>query len=272
MAFFLTAGNINTVKVKPTELLIVAIIALFFQTTSYAEGKTLYKDISIPILVYHRFGPAVLDSMTVTVPVFESHLKYLRDNGFTVIPLKRYVEYLLGKAPPPHKSVIITADDGHLSVYKEMLPLVKKYCVPVTLFVYPTAISNAEYAMTWDQLKELKETGLFEVQSHSYWHPDFRKEKKRLSHEDYQRFVDMQLTGSKEKLETELGGKVDMLAWPFGIYDDELIDRALKAGYIAAFTVERRHAGPSDRIMAIPRYLMTNGIRGKTFWRLLAVR
>jgi len=211
--------------------------------------------------------------MTVEAPVFESHLKYLRDNGFTVIPLRRYVEYLLGKASsPPIKSVIITADDGHSSVYKDMLPLVKKYRIPVTLFIYPSAISNARYAMTWDQLRELEGGGFFEVQSHSYWHPDFRKEKKRLAHENYQRFVDTQLIKAKERLETELGGKVDMLAWPFGIYDDELIDRAVNAGYIAAFTLERRHAGPSDRLMAIPRYLMTNDVRGKAFGRLLAGR
>ncbi len=40
--------------------------------------------IDVPILLYHRFGPSVADSMTVTTPVFESHLKYLKDNGINV--------------------------------------------------------------------------------------------------------------------------------------------------------------------------------------------
>ncbi len=35
-----------------------------------------------------------------------------------------------------------------------------------------------------------------------------------------------QLKKSKARLETELGSKVDMLAWPFGIYDDYLIGKA----------------------------------------------
>jgi peptidoglycan/xylan/chitin deacetylase (PgdA/CDA1 family) len=139
-----------------------------------------------------------------------------------------------------------------------MFPIVKRYRVPVTLFLYPSAISNASYAMTWDELREMKETGLFDFQSHTYWHPNFRKEKKRLKPEEYETFLEMQLKKSKEKLEKELTVKVTMLAWPFGIYDDELIKKAVEAGYLAGFTMERRYASPSDNIMALPRYLMVN--------------
>lgn len=225
----------------------------------------------IPILVYHRFGPVVADSMTVTTPVFESHLRYLRDNHYTVIPLRRFVDYLLGKAPPPPaRSVVITADDGHRSVFTYMLPMAKRYHIPVTLFIYPSAISNASYAMTWEQLSELKRTGLFDIQSHSYWHPNFKKEKRRLPAPEYEKMVDMQLTKSKSQLEKRLGGTVEVLSWPFGICDNELIERARKAGYIAAFTLERRPASQSDNIMEIPRYLMTDAVRGKVFGRLVA--
>jgi Polysaccharide deacetylase len=50
----------------------------------------------------------------------------------------------------------------------------------VTLFVYPSAVSNAAYALTWEQLRELQATGLVDIQSHTYWHPNFREEKRRL--------------------------------------------------------------------------------------------
>lgn len=220
----------------------------------------------IPILLYHRFGPTVADSMTVTTPVFESHLKYLKDNGYSVIPLRQFVDYMLGKgAPPPARSVIIVVDDGHKSVYTDMLPLVNKYRVPVTLFVYPSAISNASYAMTWEQLKELKKKGFFDFQSHTYWHPNFKKDKKRLNTAEYEKSVEMQLKKSKGKLEKELGVKVDMLAWPFGVNDEWLNARAAKNGYVAAFTIKRHHATTADTIMSLPRYLLTDKDRGKTF-------
>src|SRR4030042_1055067 len=225
----------------------------------------------IPILLYHRFGPLVADGMTVTTTVFESHLRYLRDNGYTVIPLRQLVDYYSGKGTYlPPRSVVIAADDGHKTVYTDMFPLVKKYHIPVTLFLYPSAISNATYAMTWDQLRDIKKTGLFSFQSHSYWHPNFNKDKKRLKPAEYEKFVEMQFKKSKQKLEKELDVKVDMLAWPFGIYDDDLIGKAIKAGYMAAFTIERRHTNTSDNIMTLPRYLMVNADKGKVFERILA--
>jgi peptidoglycan/xylan/chitin deacetylase (PgdA/CDA1 family) len=226
------------------------------------------EQIAVPVLCYHRFGPTVADGMTVTTPVFEAQLKWLQDNGYTVIPLRTLVNYLRGQGPPPPpKSVVITADDAHKTVYSDMLPLVKKYNIPVTLFIYPSAVSNphAPYAMTWEQLYECQKTGLFDMQSHTFWHPNFKKEKKKLKPEDYQKLVDTQLIKSKASLEKRFGNTVDVLAWPFGIYDEELEKSAAKAGYVTAFSIERRLANPSEKMMSQPRYLMVNGDGVKNF-------
>jgi peptidoglycan/xylan/chitin deacetylase (PgdA/CDA1 family) len=229
--------------------------------------------VRVPVLNYHRFGPAVTDSMTVTTPVFEAQLKWLQENGYTVIPLRTLVDYLRGQGPPPPaKAVVLTADDGHKTVYTEMLPLIRKYGFPVTLFIYPSAISNASYALTWEQLKELKATGLFDIQSHTLWSPNFKKDKKKLAPGDYQKFVEQQLKKPKAILEQKLGGKVDLLAWPFGIYDDYLEKEAENAGYVAAFSIDRRHADISERIMSQPRYLMVNGDGTKGFAAIITGR
>jgi peptidoglycan/xylan/chitin deacetylase (PgdA/CDA1 family) len=180
--------------------------------------------------------------------------------------MRTLVNYLLGQGPPPpEKSVVITVDDGHKTVYTEMLPLVRKYNIPVTLFLYPSCISNASYAMTWDQLKQLQQTGLFDMQSHTFWHPNFKRDKKKLKPADYQKEMDTQLTKSKAALEKRFGTKVDLLAWPFGIYDDELEKDAAKAGYVVAFSIDRRNDSKSEKMMAQPRYLMVNGDGLKNF-------
>lgn len=224
----------------------------------------------VPILLYHRFGATVADGMTITTPVFEAQMKYLHDNGYKVIPLRQLVDYYRGKAPAPGpKSVVIVEDDAHKSVYSDMLPVIKKYRFPVTIFTYPSAISNAKYALTWDQMRELGKTGLFDVQSHTYWHPNFKKERRKLSQAALDALVNSQLTKSKRRLETELGTKVDMLAWPFGIYDDYLIGKAKEAGYGATFTIERRHATAADSVFKLPRYLLVNADSGKAFVQLL---
>ncbi len=250
-------------------------LIVFLINTAHAEYKTYPNGsntsaFSVPILLYHRFGPTVADSMTITTDTFESHLKYLKSNGYRIIPLRQLVDFYIkkSKAPGP-RSVVIVVDDAHKTVFSYMLPIVKKYNIPVTLFVYPSAISNASYAMTWEQLRELKKTGLFDIQSHTYWHPNFNREKKRLSPVEYNKFEDMQMKKSKDRLEKELGIYVDMLAWPFGIYNSELEAKAKQHGYIAAFSIERRHAKPSDNPMSLPRYLLNNSIKGKSFERLI---
>jgi peptidoglycan/xylan/chitin deacetylase (PgdA/CDA1 family) len=212
-------------------------------------------------LVYHKFDPIIAkDSMTVTTPVFEKQLKWLKNNGYTVISLRSLVQYLqgTGKAPNP-KSVVITVDDGHRSLFTYMVPLVLEYKVPVTLFVYPSGISNnpnAERNITWEQLRELQQTKLFDVQSHTQWHPNFKTEKKALPDGAYQKFVRYQLRKPKEILEKNLGYTVDILAWPYGIFDKELETWAQQEGYIAAFTISRKHTTRSYTLIRQPRYLI----------------
>lgn len=227
-------------------------------------------DVAVPILAYHRFGPTATDSMMVSNTVFESHLRQIEEGGRRVMPLRQLVDWRLGRTPAPTgRNVVITVDDGHRSVYTDLLPIVKRHRTPITLFIYPSAISNASYAMTWEQLAELRDTGLFDIQSHTYWHPNFKKEKRRLDADAYTKFVDIQLGKSKRSLEARLGGRIDMLAWPFGLHDDDLLTRAAQAGYAATFTIDGRPARAADQVIALPRYLMNDSMRGKAFTALL---
>jgi peptidoglycan/xylan/chitin deacetylase (PgdA/CDA1 family) len=231
-----------------------------------------FENYRIPILVYHRFNETVVDSMTVTTERFESQIRYLRDHDHKFVPLRTLVEARLKGSPLPENTVVFTADDGHRSVYNRLFRLARKYQLPVTLFIYPSAISNADYAMTWQQLAELKNSGLFEVQSHTFWHPNFLREKRRLSPTEYDKFASTQLAQSKKILESKLGGTVDLLAWPFGIYDDDLIGKAEQAGYLAGFTIEGRHVTPRDHMMTLPRYLMTQVIDMRMFAELMSAK
>lgn len=234
--------------------------ALFLVFSLWSPLASADNPVTVPILAYHNFDPSASGSMTVSTEKFEEQLKWLKANGYTVIPLKELVSYLQGKTSTlPAKSVVITADDGRESDYKYMLPLIRKYNVPVTLFIYPTAISNASYALTWAQLKELQKTGLVDIQGHTYWHPNFKQEKKRLSPSEYQKLVHIQFCNSKKVLENKLGTKITLLAWPYGIYDDYLEQEAAKAGYVTALSIDDRHASKSAKMLAQPRYMIVEG-------------
>jgi len=141
--------------------------------------------------------------------------------------------------------------------------------VPVTAFVYPSAISNASYAMTWEQLDALHRSGLFDIQSHTYWHPNFITEKRKLNSAAYHDFVLRQLTTSRTALRDKLGVNADLIAWPFGIQDAELGTMARETGYVAGFTIERRLVTPREWIMALPRFLVTDAASGRAFSSML---
>jgi len=161
----------------------------------------------------------------------------------------------------------ITVDDGHGSVYTQLFPIVRRMGFPVTLFIYPSIISNDPDALTWGQLREMRGSGLVDVQSHTYWHPNFKIERRIRTPAAYAAFVDDQLTRSRRVLETRLETRVDMLAWPFGIADRQLELAAQRAGYAAALTYAGGPAKSGDDAFALPRIPIAEGDRGRAFAR-----
>lgn len=247
-------------------ILRLIVVTLLFESALW--GGEIEK--KIPILCYHRFGNNVNDSMMIKTSEFAAQLAWLKANNYSVISLDSAVKYLTGQIRTiPDKPVVITIDDGHKSIYNEIAPLIKQYRFPVTLFIYPSAISNSNYSLTWEQLKELEDTKLFYVESHTYWHPNFKHEQKRLSADEYAKFVDKQIAGSKQMLEKKMGHEIKYLAWAFGIYDYELITKAVQSGYVGALTIEHRHAAKSDTLMTLPRYMITSIYSIKAFERIL---
>jgi hypothetical protein len=205
--------------------------------------------------------------MTVTTPVVESQLKLLQERGY-VIPLKTL---LASYDDPRSRRRALRRAGGRRRPSHDFRPFPADQTLPdprraVHLSV---GVSNANYAMTWEQLAEMKASGLVDIQSHTFWHPNFKIEKKRLTPAAYEKFTKEQLVKSKAVLEQKLGGKVDLLAWPFGIYDPELMGWAQAAGYVAAFSIDRRPVTRSENVMALPRSIVTDADRGARFEALL---
>lgn len=246
--------------------LLIAILTTLIAAPGFADDLAQHGAL---ILVYHRFGPTA-GATTVSDKTLDEQLEWPATHG-SVAPLRSVVEALRTGMPARDRPcVAITADDGHRSVYTDLYPRLLHYRLPVTLFIYPPAISNASYALTWHELAEMVKSGLVDVQSHTYWHPNFHQEKAHRSPADYQAFVDTQLAHSKSVLETRIGLKVDMLAWPYGIYDEQLGTSALRAGYTAGFVLGNTVASPGANMLALPRFWMTDSVHAAQLKTMLA--
>lgn len=238
-----------------------ALCAAWGSLSAHAAIRAPTSGRSVPILAYHRFADTAVDSMTVRTQRFEAHLDTLAQLGAQLIPLSDWVAYRRGERPHlPERAVVLTADDGHRSQADVLLPRLKARGWPITLFIYPSAISNASYAMTWDQLRQARQQTGVSIQSHTYWHPNLVRDRRTMDAAAFDQAARMQLHRPREVLRQKLGVEADLLAWPFGLSDAGLQQMAEAEGYRAAFALENRSASLNDPLYAVPRHLMVDSL------------
>lgn len=121
----------------------------------------------LPILMYHHLVPdgEACNEMTITAGRMEQDLQWLRDNGYhTVLPR----ELAAGQALP-EKPVLLTFDDGYRSNYELLFPLLQKYQMKAVISIIACMQElQADNFISWDMCREMNQSGLVEIGSHTY--------------------------------------------------------------------------------------------------------
>jgi peptidoglycan/xylan/chitin deacetylase (PgdA/CDA1 family) len=189
---------------------------------------------TVPVLCYHRFSTKKSsDKITVSAETFERQMAYLKNYGYTVLTLKQFEAFIEYRQRPPRKSVLITIDDGWKTAQTIAYPILKKYGFPSVLFVNTHNIKEKQNtkSLTWEELREMKATGLIDIESHSVTHDDLT----RISDEQLKR----ELEESKRLIKTMLGTTTNAIAYPYGMFNSKTIDVMKQVGYKYGFTVIR---------------------------------
>src|SRR5690554_2803094 len=63
---------------------------------------------------------------------FDSQIKYLKHN-YNLIDIQVVKDHIIRNKQIPRKSLLITFDDGDLTVLKQGLPILQKYRIPAVL-------------------------------------------------------------------------------------------------------------------------------------------
>jgi peptidoglycan/xylan/chitin deacetylase (PgdA/CDA1 family) len=199
------------------------------------QKETFSRLLKVPIIFYHDIDGK--GSYAVTAKSLRQQFEWFRDNGVKVVPLEDLITRLENPKPYDGKVVVITFDDGYQSMYTKLLPLVREFGYPATLFVYTDFVSdNGAKSITWENLRIMQKSGI-DIQCHTQSHVDLVKLSARdtdLSREKMFR----ELYLSRKKIEQKLGKKVDLLAFPFGYYDNKTIQLAENAGYRRVFSTD----------------------------------
>jgi hypothetical protein len=151
---------------------------------------------NIPVLMYHGISDDVskvpYGFLLQSVDQFEACMRYLVQKGFTTITLQELYDHLKSNTPLPHKSIVLTFDDGYLDNWVYVYPILKKYRLKGTIFVVPDFVDptdgcrpNLDDAaakrastkelkwwgyLSWAEMKKMEADGVMDIQSHTLSH------------------------------------------------------------------------------------------------------
>lgn len=215
-------------------------------------------EISFPILMYHSLSEG--NSLKIPPAEFKQHMEWLKKEGYyTLTPEEAYDVLTLNKKPA-EKIVWITFDDGYLNNYTDGFPILKELDLKATINYITTKI-EAENTFNLAQMKEMSDSGLISIQSHTVNHLEVNV----MPYD--QQFSEM--ADSKKFLDDQLKQNTTTLCYPAGRYDENNFKTAKDAGYQLALTTEPGYAQASDGLYALKRVRVSPGYDGAGFGNLL---
>ncbi|MEQ9451777.1 MAG: poly-beta-1,6-N-acetyl-D-glucosamine N-deacetylase PgaB [Pseudomonadales bacterium] len=250
---------------------------------SVAEGPDLlalcYHD------VVHTEEAMKKDPMAITVDMLVQHLSWLAGAGYTPVSLAHW----RSDQPLPEKPVLLTFDDGYKSFRTRVLPLLELYgfpavLAPVTSWVDTPADAVVDYGgeprpreefLNWQDVAEIRRSGLVEVVSHSHdMHQGIlanvygnlqpmasaraylRAEQRYETAAEFSARVKQDLARSRALLAEHAGEVPPVVAWPYGAYNIASNAAAAEVGFNRYFSLEDR---PNRRSEAgVHRKLISN--------------
>ena len=187
--------------------------------------KSKNANLKIPILLYHDFVTTVPDSdpddfkYINTPQSYEENIKVLLENGYTFISFQELNSALNEKMEFPEKTILVTFDDGYYSNYEYIFPILKKYSIKASIFIVTDKIGkeiDGKKYLSWEQCKEMQDSGLVEIFSHSKRHVFYDKLSVRKIRDD--------VIESYKIIEENLGKQdLKVFAYPYGAYTKETV-------------------------------------------------
>jgi peptidoglycan/xylan/chitin deacetylase (PgdA/CDA1 family) len=247
---------------KSRHNLINLLFILTFLLLSFSIVKSIYKintassvqtadGIIVPIIMYHQVKESDLGNDVISPIEFENDLKYLAENHYNTITMTQLIEYVYDKKELPQNPVILSFDDGYLSTYLNVYPLLKEYNMRIVLSIIGKSVDefskvcdeNINYShITWDEVKEMQQSGLVEIQNHSYnLHKISSKrygcsQSSNESPEHYEELIGTDINLLQEKIKTVTGNSPNSFTYPYGRYNDNLEHIIKKLGFKSTLT------------------------------------
>ena len=148
-------------------LLALTLLLSLAACQSSGNSENPYRGKKLPVLMYHHVveDGQECNDMTVTVSRLREDLQWLRDSGYTTVLPRE----LAAGDPLPEKPVPITFDDGYRSNYNLAFPIFQEFeaKMVISVMVYMQDNAASDF-ITWAMCREMIDSGLIEIGSHTY--------------------------------------------------------------------------------------------------------
>ncbi len=248
------------------------------------------------VLSYHDIRDDVApkgdaDGYAVSTQNFAAHLDWLDGHGYQPVSLQQVIDAANGRTELPERAVLLTFDDGLSSVYTKAYPLLRAYQYPALVAVVtdwvdlahgkvidygPRGFNRADF-LTWEQLREMKASGLIEIASHSHdlhhgilSNPQGNSQPaavtrlfdpvsgKYESEAVYFARIRADLKQSSSLINQKTGQAPRAIVWPYAAYNSEANQIAEELGMPVSFDLEGRTTPMPSGLHGLARLLLTD--------------
>lgn len=194
------------------------------------------------ILMYHQVSEnsSLWGDYVIPASLLKEDFEYLKNNNYTPIKIKDILDFTKGTKKLPEKAVVITFDDGQRSFLTKVVPLLEEYNYPAVINIVGALTdlytengeTNDKYAyLNWNDIKTLSQNPLVEIGHHSYnFHSlGYRRGMGKIygeSNSAYSEIIKTDIEKLNEKLLSNIGERPYILAYPYGIRNDTLLEIA----------------------------------------------
>lgn len=254
------------------------------EAAEVSAPAAIAESVDVPILMYHGLTEKAsqVNDYFIPVEVFEADLAHLRDNGYTTVTMSELIDFVYDESETvtlPEKPVVLTFDDGFYNNYKYASPLLAQYGMKAVISVIGQACEEEsavtyhaeDYCeVTWDQLREMAESGLWEVQNHTWdlhRNNGGRQGAAKMEGENTKAYETM-LTANVGKLQKQIealtGVRPNTFTWPYGAHTEDnrqlLLDLGFRATLSCRSGVNTVTRGDADGLFLMRRNLRKPGI------------
>ncbi len=214
--------------------------------------------LKVPILYYHKISTPPPGSanphLYVTPENFATQMRYLSRHGFNSLTLSEVGDALILEKKLPRRSVVITFDDGHLDNLEHAFPVLVRYRLQATIFAVADFVGKdagwqkrdkvIEPLLSWDHMRQMQKEGIT-FASHTCTHPVLDKIPIEHARDE--------IVTSRDKLEQGLGVAVESFCYPYGEYNQDVVNLVREAGYKAACITDHGNRHTTEDIFTLRR-------------------